>query len=93
VLGEEIGDLIRTARELGEGHDVITAGIVHHPQCRPLVAGRDPVEVIERPVEMRDGRPVKCPQSLGVRDVLAQQPIAQFDECIAALHETPRSPS
>ena len=87
LRGEKVGDLIRAARQGGKTHGLIQAAVIDHPQRRPVIARRHPVEVVQRPIEVRDSRPAKGMQGLLMREALAQQAIAQFDECIAAVHQ------
>ena len=72
---EEVGDLIGTARHRGIGENLIVARIIHHPQRRPVVTRRDPIEVIGCPIEFADCRPLKGLERLRVGHPLAQEPV------------------
>jgi hypothetical protein len=49
---------------------------VNHPQRRAVVVRRDPVEVVDRPIEPADRRPTEGVEGLIVGNTIAQQPIA-----------------
>ena len=59
--------------------------IIHDSQRRPVISRRDPIEVVIRPVE-RARRPLEGLEGLRMGNTLAQEPVAQFDECFAAVH-------
>ncbi len=83
-----VGDAVRPLAERGKGNLRLTAALIDDPQRRPLVTARDPIEMVERPVEAIEHGPAETAIGGGVVRPALQQEVAHFRErrCIVGGH-------
>jgi hypothetical protein len=82
LRAEPIGDLVGSAGHLRERDPLLGTVLLDDPQRRPVVALRDHVEPIQRPVERVQPRPLEPLVRLGVVVGVLQQEVA----CLAERH-------
>ena len=79
---QEVGDAIRAGRQLREGADRLGPVLFDNVQGGTIVAGRDRIEIVERPVEMLLNRPFEPANSCVVAGPVLQKEVAPGEESI-----------
>jgi hypothetical protein len=75
---EEVRDLPRASRELGEGQHFVVSGVVDDPERRPSVPRGHAVEVVSHPVKVGRRRPVE--RGVRARRCGGQQRVAKLQK-------------
>ena len=81
-VAQEVCDAIRCGRQFREGADRLGSVLFDNVQGGTVVAGRDRIEIVERPVEMLLNRPVEVADGCVVVGPVLQKEIAPGEERI-----------
>ena len=94
TLGAQpVGELVRPGGQLGVGDLLLSAILRHDPERRAVVAARDRVEVVERPVEHGHGGPAEIPHRASAVGPSLQQQVARGNEVAGSIgHSLPLLP-
>ncbi len=82
AVAQEVGDAIRCGRQFREGADRLGSVLFDNVQGGTVVAVRDSVEIVERPVEMLVNRPFEVADGSVVVGPVLEKEIAPGEERI-----------
>src|SRR5215468_9145151 len=80
LLAQPVRNLVRPFGQRREREAVLLSRLLDDPKRRILLAGRDGVEIVDRPIELAQSRPAEVAACDGVVAATGEQEVARLQE-------------